>query len=243
MKYFRRIVAVILVIVGIVMAVIYGKEPLQEYTQTVSSSKEVHEDFINDNNEPDVDNMIEFNRDAIAWMRIDDTKVDDPVVLSKDNDDYLRHDLYGKYSRGGTLFIDCHTSNPFHTGNTIVYGHNLANGLKFSLIKRYKDEDFRKKHQIVKVFLKSGEYQEYRIFAMGKVRARDTQVYDAVVYDQETLDNYYNNVIKKHNFLDDAFPKENKPLLMLSTCTNANKSERYVVWAYLETDLNTEATE
>ena len=40
----------------------------------------------------------ELSDDAVAWLTVDDTRIDYPVMQGKTNDDYLNKDPYGEFS-------------------------------------------------------------------------------------------------------------------------------------------------
>lgn len=42
----------------------------------------------------------------VAWLTIDDTKIDYPVMQGKDNTEYLNKDPYGDYALAGSIFLD-----------------------------------------------------------------------------------------------------------------------------------------
>lgn len=46
------------------------------------------------------------NADVCAWVTLDGTGVDYPVVQGKDNLTYVNTDVYGNFSLAGTIFLD-----------------------------------------------------------------------------------------------------------------------------------------
>ena len=48
----------------------------------------------------------EINKDIVAWIHVPGTDVDYPVVHGEDNSYYLNHDIEGKTSRAGAIFLD-----------------------------------------------------------------------------------------------------------------------------------------
>lgn len=222
----KRIISLIFALILLAGACYFGKEPVKKYVEVKQETDENQEEFKND-----VDKMIEFNGDAIAWISISNTNVDYPIVHSKDNKDYLRRNLKKEYSHGGTPFIDYRIKTPFSTGTTIIYGHNLNNGLVFSQLRNYSKTDWAKNHENITVYLKDGEVRNYKVFAFAKVNASNADIYDVTVDTYEERNEYY-KIVDKYNTLEMDAPDENHNILMLSTCTNINKAERYVVWAY-----------
>lgn len=233
-KVVRNILCVLLVMACFGGAAFFLKEPAEQYVEVKQSSELIQKEFGGtEKEEPKVDDLIEFNGDAVAWIRIEDTNINYPIVHSQDNKDYLRRNIQKQYSYGGTLFVDCRIYEPFGIGTTIVYGHNLNNGLMFSQLQNYSRVNWAQQHNTIKVYLKNGAVKTYKVFGYAKVNAHDTNIYDFTVDTPSELDEYY-TMIDRYNIYDSDVPDTNHNILMLSTCTNINEDERYVVWAYDE---------
>ena len=241
-----RVLAMLGTIVSIIVF-IYGclsylklKQEYNEVDKTYGSIIDICIDEQSDN--PQVEQLESFkvnweelksiNEDAIAWIKIDDTNINYPIVQGESNESYLYKDINGKYSKGGCIFVDSEIEQPFRTLNTIIYGHNLNDGAIFNNLKNYSNNEYAKKHNEVKIYLP--EYSEpiiYQIFAFCKINEKNTDFYKTEV---TNLEEYYKE-IDTYNLLN---VEENldcsRPLIMLSTCNNDNKTERYVVFAYLK---------
>ena len=46
------------------------------------------------------------NEDFIGWLNVPGTNIDEPVVQTDNNDDYLHTNFQGEYEYSGTLFAD-----------------------------------------------------------------------------------------------------------------------------------------
>ena len=84
------------------------------------------------------------NTDIKGWVSIPNSRVNHPIVMTSNNDLYLDHDFDGNVNRYGVPFIDYRCKfglNPDRTTqlstNTIIYGHNGANGKVFCDAKNY----------------------------------------------------------------------------------------------------------
>lgn len=89
------------------------------------------------------------NEDVIGWLYCPDTPIDYPVAQGKDNNEYLRHDLEGKYIISGTLFADYKNGAPGEDSNYIIYGHNMKNGTMFGTLSRYKSQEYYEEHPVI----------------------------------------------------------------------------------------------
>ena len=83
-----------------------------------------------------------INPDVVAWVRVEGTDINYPVVQGQDNDYYLHHSFDGSYSSSGCIFLDCDCRPDMSSGNNILYGHNMLNGSMFAQILQFKDQAF-----------------------------------------------------------------------------------------------------
>ena len=81
-----------------------------------------------------------INKDIIGWIKIDNTKINYPILKDDDTLKYLKHSYDGKYNNNGSIFTL--NSNPFNDNVTIIYGHNMKSGIMFSELAKYMNEEF-----------------------------------------------------------------------------------------------------
>ena len=77
---------------------------------------------------------IQKNNETVAWILVNGTKVNYPVVKHSDNDFYLEHDFYQRKTANGWIFADYRNNFDYFDNNTIIYGHNLINNTMFGTI-------------------------------------------------------------------------------------------------------------
>lgn len=107
------------------------------------------------------------NSDIIGWLNIANTKIDNPVYQTIDNDYYVTHDMNKEYNSYGALFLDYRCkANPLSlTQNQIIYGHNMRYGAMFGTLNDYRNIDFYKSSPVIS-FDTLYEQRKYKIFAM-----------------------------------------------------------------------------
>lgn len=94
----------------------------------------------------------QVNPDIVAWVNVEGTKIDYPVMRAPrdDPDYYLHHDIYHTYSVYGVPYLDSDPSpNGNEAFNAIVYGHHMDNGTMFSDFASYSEESYAREHAIV----------------------------------------------------------------------------------------------
>ena len=92
--------------------------------------------------EASFDQLLRINPDVCAWITIDNTGIDYPVVQGGTNFDYLSMDVYGNYSSGGSIFLDSGNSRSMRDGYSILMGHHMQGGAMFGDVDLFRNEQF-----------------------------------------------------------------------------------------------------
>lgn len=140
----------------------------------------------------------------VAWLRLDGTHIDYPVMQASDNKWYLSHDYYGNNVASGAVFLDFRNAPDFSDGLSIIYGHRMNGDLMFSDVSKYRDASFFSNHQIGTLELLEHTIP-LRVLAYREVDADDG------LYRDLRLQGY------------------DSPILVLSTCDRANHGRRDIL--------------
>ena len=74
----------------------------------------------------------EQNPEVYAWIQIQDTNIDYPILQREgDNGYYLNHTIDGEQKTEGSIFTEDYNSKDFEDPNTVIYGHDMKNGSMF----------------------------------------------------------------------------------------------------------------
>lgn len=159
------------------------------------------------------------NQDVKAWLQIDDTIINYPILQGTNNDYYLNHNYKNNYSMYGSIFAksECSFTNSF--SNIIIYGHNMKDGQMFNELLKYKNKDFYNEHKTFTIATEQEE-NEYKIVSVFKSR---------VFYqDEENVFRFYNytkfNNAKEYN----TFIENCKKIQLYDTETSAEYGEQLV---------------
>lgn len=93
-----------------------------------------------------------INPDLIAWVNVEGTSIDYPIMRAPKDDPtfYLHHDIYRDYSVYGVPYLDTERSESGQAiFNAIIYGHHMDNGSMFSDFASYSDEDYAREHETI----------------------------------------------------------------------------------------------
>ena len=170
----------------------------------------------------DFDALKQENNDIIGWIYCPDTPINYPVVKGKDNNQYLRADLKGKYLVSGTIFADYRNNEVGEDKNYIVYGHNMKNSTMFGTLVKYKDQTYYDSHPIL-YFLTPERNYIIELIA-GAVVKRDSDIYKTA-----PTDNTITDIIAKSTFNSTVEIGKGENIITLSTCSYEFNHARYVV--------------
>lgn len=178
------------------------------------------------------------NKDAIAWLTIEGTTIDDAVFQSADNEYYLRRDAYGEYSLEGCYFADyeCGMDNVAALGrNTVIYGHHFTGDeeMRFfaQLFKYTEDEEWAVSHRYIQLSV-SDAMLTYEVISAGQVDANEDKLAISATLTLDELAQLAQDAIDRSVFDFGAEAATCGQLLTLSTCTG-DYSTRLVVVARL----------
>ena len=117
-----------------------------------------------------------LNPDVCAWLTLDHTNIDYPVLQGKDNLSYINTDVYGNFALAGSIFLDAGCDHTFREQYSLLYGHHMANNKMFGDLDRYEDEAFFDKNTTGELILPDRAYK-LEIFACLRVPASDDVIF------------------------------------------------------------------
>ena len=109
--------------------------------------------------------LLKINPYIAGWLRVDDSKIDDPVVYTPGSQNYFLHRaIDGSDESKGTLFIAIDWQPDYN--NTLIYGHNMKDGTAFGSLAKFADESYGMKHHIIHfdTLYEEKDYELYAVF-------------------------------------------------------------------------------
>lgn len=181
----------------------------------------------------DFDALLKENPDTVAWIRFDEPSVISyPVVKSVDNKEYLTKTFTANDNKLGAIFMDMRNATNLSDRNTFIYGHNLkVGGEMFSQLSEYASEEFCKAHPYFYIYTPEGE-SKYQVFSAGTVK--DTaDNYKLTYLNDEEFSSYLQLCKESSNYQVDVEVNGQSRIVSLSTCTNVNDDERFLLQGVL----------
>ena len=172
----------------------------------------------------------EIDGNMVAWLTIDDTKIDYPVMQGKDNTEYLNKDPYGDYALAGSIFLDSR-NHKFEDDYSLIYGHHMEQGMMFGALDKYLDETYFNNHTSGKLTVGKDIYVIH-IFAVLECEA----TVGAIFAPTESEKNVTLDYIKEYAlFLNNNFEKyKSEKIIGMSTCKYPDTVDRTLIFGFLE---------
>ena len=196
-----------------------NKKIIEEISQAIE---------INENAEDEQKYKVNFeelknkNSDTVAWLKVENTNIEFPVVKANDNSYYLTHDFNKENNKAGWIFADYKNKFDGTDKNIVIYGHNMRDDSMFGSLKDViKEEWYNNEENKYITFVTENEYQTYQVFSVYQIEKEDYYI------QTDFQDNEFEEFIKtikqrsKKDFNVDVTSKDN--ILTLSTCANNNK--------------------
>lgn len=180
------------------------------------------------------------NPEVTAWLRVDGTDIDYPVMYPKGTGDsyYLYHTYKYEYSSAGAIYFERQNSPDFSDPVTVLYGHNWRTNGYFRPLYNFKNYDFFEKNKYMYILTPERKLT-YEIYAAYRYDNR--HILNSFDFSQESvLENYLQMTLNpdtiSKNIRSGVTLNADSKILTLSTCWEGDKNSRYLVQGVLVSD-------
>ena len=220
---------------GILAEYNQGKQVYTELTQYVnpepSVSPVVEEEDSNHEGivwpEVDFEALKAVNDDIVAWIYLEGTAINYPVVRGDDNSYYLDKLYDGTTNGSGSIFMDFRNEPNFVDKNNILYGHSMNNGSMFTAIKRFKNQAYYDEHPYALLMTPDKNYKVE--FFSGYIVNVEQDAWNYYFDTDEQFQHWLDSSKSKSTFASNVTPNTDDEVLTLSTCTYEFENARYVL--------------
>lgn len=248
MKKFSKILVIVVIIFALVLMFYSIYNLHDEYRQKVEaeSQKDFKPDFIQPEDEDENTNnagnkklpLMDFsglmaqNSDVAAWISIENTGIDYPILQASDNDYYLRRTIELKYNNSGSIFMDYRSNADFKDFLSIIYGHHSYKGIMFTELDNFKDKSYFDSHSIGYLYTPNATYC-LEIVAHAITESM-SDFYKYSFASQSEKQAYLDMVEENATYLKkDQIFSINDHFVLLSTCSQQYDTARTVILARL----------
>lgn len=230
----RTLDAVILIV--LLLAGLYSAYSIWDNSQIYQQSMDLQvklRDLKPKEDKPSFAELLQINPDVVAWVTLEGTQIDHPIVQGEDNLEYLNKDVYGDYALSGSIFLDSRCRCDLQEDYLLLYGHHMEKHQMFGDLESYLQQEFFEAHQTGTLLL-PGETYDLKIFAVMTADASDAFLFDPVKAARnqtELLDKITKYALHQRKDRIAEIRKNKSQILALSTCSGERLSDRTVVLA------------
>ena len=184
------------------------------------------------------DELLQINDDTVGWLKVNNTRIDYPVVQGNDNKYYLFRDFKKNKNSMGWVFMDFRNNPNDLDPNTIIYGHNIKGGIMFGQLSQLLQKSYLSKesNNYITFNTKQGN-MKWRIFSVYRI-PETTDYLQNNFYTKEDFKEFINMIQSRSTHQFNVTVTENDKILTLSTCST-NKTRNVVHAVLVETTPNT----
>ena len=164
----------------------------------------------------------------VAWLTVDDTSIDYPVMQGDTNEEYLNKDPYGNYSMSGSIFLDSRNASDFTDAYSLIYGHHMEGDYMFGPLHHFLEQDFLDTHRTGELVVGDVTY-EITFFAAMEALATQELIFNPTEHPVEDVLDYVKNHAQSYEE-----GMEEGTLFALSTCKYPDSVDRVLLFGYMK---------
>ena len=235
-KRYKKVILNIIIYMILLFVLIYSGIKIFKWYKDKTNNNKIAEQIkstviVEDKNEDenkeeytvDFDKLKEQNNETVAWIKVNNTNIEYPVVRSTDNSFYLNHSFDKSKNSAGWIFADYRNKFDNKDKNIVIYGHNMRDGSMFGSMKNILNSEWYDNEENTDITLYTeNEKSIYKVFSIYKIESEDYYIKTEFSNDNE-FERFIENLKKRSikNFNIDISKEDN--ILTLSTCANNNK--------------------
>ena len=170
------------------------------------------------------------NIDTVAWIQVNGTNINYPVVQGPDNSWYLTHSFNGSWNEAGWVFMD-YRNTLEEDKNTIIYAHARLDKTMFGSLKKVINDEWLSdtSNYVVKL---STPYENtlWQVFSVYRIPTTSDYL-TTVFYDDDDFNTFTSMLINRSTYNFNTPVNSTDRILTLSTCYN--NSDKVVLHAKL----------
>ena len=222
---FLRFFILLICVVTICISVFHIVKWMKENKKSKENKNKIQDSVTieDDNIIVDFNKLKEENSDTVAWLKVEGTNIEYPVVKAQDNDFYLYHSFDKTYNSAGWIFADYKTLFDATDKHIVIYGHNRRDGSMFGTLKKILEKDWYENEDNKYItFITEEGTTKYEVFSVYKIEDEDYYITNRFNSNDE-YEELINTVKGRsiHDFGSEVLRSDK--MLTLSTCADNNK--------------------
>ena len=145
-----------------------NKQIINEIAESVTINEDTNEEKKYKIN---FEELKQKNSDTVAWLKVENTNIEFPIVQANNNSYYLTHNFDKKYNVAGWIFADYKNKLDGTDRNIVVYGHNMRDNSMFGSLKDVITEEWYNNEENKYItFVTENDYQTYQVFSVYQIQ-------------------------------------------------------------------------
>ena len=235
-KRYKKVILNIIIYMILLFVLIYSgikifkwyndKTNNNKFAEQIKSTVIVEDKNEDENKEEytvDFNKLKEQNNETVAWIKVNNTNVEYPVLRATNNSFYLNHSFDKSKNSAGWIFADYRNKFDGTDKNIIIYGHNMRDDSMFGSLKNILNSAWYDNEENTNITLYTeNEKSIYKVFSIYKIESEDYYIKTEFSNDNE-FEKFIETLKKRSikNFNIDISKEDS--ILTLSTCANNNK--------------------
>lgn len=235
-KRYKKVILNIIIYMILLFVLIYSGIKIFKWYKDKTNNNKIAEQIkstviVEDKNEDenkeeytvDFNKLKEQNNETVAWIKVNNTNVEYPVVRATNNSFYLNHSFDKSKNSAGWIFADYKNKFDNTDKNIVIYGHNMRDDSMFGSLKNILNSDWYNNEENTNIALYTeNEKYIYKVFSIYKIESEDYYIKTEFSNDNE-FEKFIKTLKKRSikNFNIDISKEDS--ILTLSTCANNNK--------------------
>ena len=170
------------------------------------------------------------NNDTVAWIKVNGTNIEYPIVKAENNEFYLNHSFDKTENSAGWIFADYKNKFDGTDRNIVIYGHNRKDKSMFGSLKNILNPDWYNNAENSEIiFFAENESCVYKVFSVYQTEKES--YYIKTNFSSNNEFEKFLETIKKRSIKNfETGVSQTDSILTLSTCAD-NDSYRVVLHA------------
>ena len=231
-KRYKKVILNIIIYMILLFVLIYSGIKIFKWYKDKTNNNKIAEQIkstviVEDENKEeytvDFKKLKEQNNETVAWIKVNNTNVEYPVVRATNNSFYLNHSFDKSKNSAGWIFADYKNKFDNTDKNIVIYGHNMRDDSMFGSLKNILNSDWYDNDENTNITLYTeNEKSIYKVFSIYKIESEDYYIKTEFSNDNE-FEKFIETLKKRSikNFNIDISKEDS--ILTLSTCANNNK--------------------
>lgn len=181
---------------------------------------------------PSFEDLLAINEDVCAWITVDDTHIDYPVVQGDDDMEYINKNVYGEFEMSGAIFLSILNKPDFSESYILTYGHHMDGGGMYGDVAEFVDAAYFNDRTTGQLLLPDRIY-DIEIFACVTADAYDKKIYSPDVQSNGNMDSFVKYIREMAVQYRDIGVTGADKIIGLSTCSDASTNGRIILFGRL----------